>query len=230
MHADLVAISNLWQLDQSNDRLRAEHDGLTGAVRAADAAHKASEVALEEAESRLAALVQRSRKNDRELADYADKRDKTRAMIDGGTAPDYDAATRQLSQCLEIVDRLETAALELMEASEAATKAEAEAEKTVESNRALLGSARQALAARDAGIRAELTAIIGSREPVAVLVPTELRAQYAQQRQKKRAALVNTHENICQACQTKIPAQRVLETALARAIHTCPGCGGWLLP
>lgn len=230
MHADLVAISNLWQLDQANDRLRAEHDGLTGAVRAADTAHKAAEVALEEAESRLSALQQRTRKNDRELADYAEKRDKTRAMIDGGVAPDYDAATRQLAQCLEIVDRLETTALELMEGSEAAAKAEVAAEKACEAATALLASTRESLAARDAGIRLELTGIIAAREPVAVLVPTELRAQYAQQRQKKKSALVNTQENICQSCQTKVPAQRVLETALARAIHTCPGCGGWLLP
>lgn len=230
MHADLVAISNLWQIDHRNDQLRAEHESLTGAVRAADAAGKAAEARLAEIDARREANTQAARTNDRELRDYADKRDRTRKMIDTGTAPDYAAAERQLAQVLEIVDRLETTALELMEAGEGLGRDRLVAQREVDDARRALAAAREALGARDGAIRAELTDLIAGRPPVAEALPHELRAPYAQLRQRKRAALVNTKDNICQVCLTKIPAQRCVETALARALHTCPGCHGWLLP
>lgn len=230
MHPDLVAISNLWQIDHRNDQLRAEHEGLASAVRAADTALKAAEARLAELDARRDANTQTARRNDRELADYADKRDRTRKMIETGTAPDYAAAERQLAQVLEIVDRLETAALELMEGAEAMATERLVAAREVEDARRALTAAREALGARDAPIRSELTELIAARPPVADALPHEYRAAYAQLRQRKRPALVNTKDNMCQGCQTKIPAQRCVETALARAVHTCPGCQGWLLP
>ena len=230
MHADLVAISNLWHIDSANDRLRAEHEALTSAVRSADAGLKEAEAAATAAVAQQESVRQSTRKNDRELADYVERRDRTRAMIEGGSAPDYEAAERQLAQSLEIIDRLETVALDLMEATEAADRAIAETRRTVSLSQVALSTGREALAARDAAIRSELTVLIAERLPVASLLPIEFRAQYAQQRQRKKAALVNTEGNVCRTCQTIIPAQRVLETAIFRAVHACPGCGGWLLP
>lgn len=230
MHADLVAISNLWQLDHRNDELRAEHEGLSTAARAAVAALAAAEALVASTTTEREELLGRARRNDRELADYAEKRDRTRRMIDEGTAPDYAAAERQLKQVLEIVDRLETASLEFMEQIEAADKALATCRAAVEACKATSAAARLALQGRDAPIRAELTEVMKQREPVAAVLPAEYRGAYAQLRQKKRAALVNTKENMCQSCQTRIPAQRVVETAMGTAVHTCPGCGGWLLP
>ena len=230
VHPDLVAVSNLWQIDAASDRLRAEHEGLTAAVRAADAGLRTADAALVAAKSAREAITLRVRANDRELADYAEKRDRTRKMIDGGTAPDYAAAERQLAQCLAIVDRLETTALELMDEVSAADGAVGAAQKEVATFTAALASARAALGARDAAIRTELAALIQAREPVAKELPVDYRGSYAQQRLRKRPALVNTKEAICQQCHTKIPTQRIVETTLATAVHSCPGCGGWLLP
>lgn len=230
MHPDLVAISNLWQIDHRNDLLREEHERLASAVRAAAQTLKAAEAAVEAAVAERDRIVAATRANDRELADYADKRDRTRKMIDTGTAPDYAAAERQLAQVLEIVDRLETTALELLESTETAAGVLVDARREQDRATGVLAEAREALGARDAPIRVELTDLIARRPPLAEEVPGHLRATYAQLRQRKRAALVNTVENICQTCQTRIPTQRVVETTLARAIHNCPGCGAWLLP
>jgi len=230
MHPDLVAISNLWQIDHRNDVLRAEHEGLSLAVRTADAAQRAAEARLVELDVQREANVAATRKNDRELADYAEKRDRTRKMIETGTAPDYAAAERQLAQVLDIVDRLETTALEHMEVAESLVSARLVASRELDEARRALVESRAALAARDADIRAELTALIAKRPPFFDALPHEHRGGYAQLRQRKRPALVNTKDNMCQVCQTKIPAQRCVETALARAVHTCPGCLGWLLP
>ncbi|MSP62009.1 MAG: hypothetical protein EXR72_17095 [Myxococcales bacterium] len=230
MHPDLVLISTLWQLDHQSDLLRAEHDALANAVRAADAAMKVVEVQLAAISVQRDDTILRTRRNDRELADYLDKRDRTRRMIDTGTAPDYAAAEKQLGQVLEIVDRLETAALELMESIEAADLARAGAQREFEVLKQGLTVARAALGARDAPIRAELTDLLGRRPAAADGVPVDYRSPYAYQRQRKRPALVNTREQMCQTCQTRIPGQRIVETTLARAVHTCPGCAGWLLP
>ncbi len=230
MHPDLVAISNLWQLDHQNDRLREEHERLATAVRAAAAALKAAEATTLGATAERDRVTTATRANDRELADYADKRERTRKMIDTGTAPDYPAAERQLAQVLEIVDRLETVALELLDSAEIAATALAAAGREQAQAVTALADARVALGARDAPIRSELTELIAKRPPLADEVRAELRATYAQLRQRKRPALVNTVENMCQTCQTRIPTQRVVETTLARAIHNCPGCGAWLLP
>ncbi len=230
MHPDLVAISNLWQLDHQNDLLREEHERLASAVRTAASVLKAAEASVAAATAERDRITTATRTNDRELADYADKRDRTRKMIDTGTAPDYAAAERQLAQVLEIVDRLETAALELLDATEGAARTLLDARKEQERATTALAEAREALGARDAPIRAELTELIARRPPLAEEVRGELRSTYAQLRQRKRPALVNTVENMCQTCQTRIPTQRVVETTLARAIHNCPGCGAWLLP
>ncbi len=230
MHPDLVLISNLWQIDHQCDLLRAEHEALANAVRAADAAVKGVEAQLSAIAVQRDDATQRTRKNDRELADYVDKRDRTGKMIDTGTAPDYAAAVKQLAQVLEIVDRLETGALELMEAVEALEEARASAQRELESGKRALVVARTALATRDRPVRAELTELLESRPDAADDVPAEYQSAYAYQRQRKRPALVNTHEQMCQTCQTRIPGQRIVETTLARAVHTCPGCAGWLLP
>ncbi len=230
MHPELVLISNLWQIDHQCDLLRAEHEALANAVRAADAAVKAVEAQLAAIAVQRDEAIQSTRKNDRELADYLDKRDRTRKMIDTGTAPDYAAAEKQLAQVLEIVDRLETAALELMEAVEAVEQARASAQRELELGKQVLVAARAALGARDAPIRAELTELLECRPDAADDLPVDYRSAYAYQRQRKRPALVNTRDQMCQSCQTRIPGQRIVETTLARAVHTCPGCAGWLLP
>ena len=163
MHPDLVAISNLWQIDHRNDLLREEHERLASAVRAAAQTLKAAEAAVEAAVAERDRIVAATRANDRELADYADKRDRTRKMIDTGTAPDYAAAERQLAQVLEIVDRLETTALELLESTETAAGVLVDARREQDRATGVLAEAREALGARDAPIRVELTDLIARR-------------------------------------------------------------------
>lgn len=230
MHPDLVAISNLWSADHAVDTLKAEHEALTLAVQRAQAAVTEAEAAAAATEAALAEVRKAERVNQRSLDDYAQKRDTTRRMIDEGTAPDYAAAERQLARCLEIVDQLETTGLELLErvdALDAELRAHREAgrRRTTE-----LEDARAALRARDAALRAEMAEALARRGPAAEALPAELRAPYAELRRKKRRVVVNTEEGICVACRAHVGAQRIAEVALGRALHACPGCGGFLLP
>lgn len=230
MHPDLVAISNVWQRDADTDRLKAEHGVLAGAVTSANTALAAGRARVTAAEAALAAVKEEERKNARQREDYGAKRDATQRMIDSGTAPDYDAATRQLESCIRIVDELETTALELLDRLDAAQAELAAARADVAAAEAALATARAALTARDADLRAELGRVLEAREAAWAELPHEYRTPYTDLRRRKRRALVNVVENTCTECSMRVPPQRLVEVQMARAVHTCPGCQGYILP
>lgn len=230
MHPDLVAVSNVWQVDSSLDRLRAEHEGLTGAVARATEARARAEKTRDEARAALDALVKSDRENGRELDSYVQKRDATRRMIDGGTAPDYAAAERQLAQCAAKVDELETSGLEILERIDGAKATLAAAEKALAKADEELRDARGALTARDAPIRAEMAALAPKREAAWAELPHVLRDPYADLRRRKRPVLVNVVEGSCSVCHMRVPPQKAIEVQLGRATHTCVGCQAFLLP
>lgn len=230
MHPELVAIANVWQADVKVDSLRAEHEGLVAAASSAIEANKAATAVLSEARATLTQLQGKERVNNRELDSYVQKRDATKRMIDEGTAPDYAAAERQLAGCRAKVDELETTGLELLDAIEAAQGAVRAAERAGADAATAERDARQALAARDAAIRSELAVALGARELAWKELPAELRTPYTELRRRKRTVLVNVVEGACSVCHMRVPPQRVVEVQMKRALHTCVGCGGYLLP
>jgi predicted nucleic acid-binding Zn-ribbon protein len=230
LHPDLVAISNVWQRDAVNDQLRAEHEGLSSAVAAATRELTAATAAATAAAAALEAAKKDERANSRSLDEYGQKRDSTRKMIDGGTTPDYAASTRQLEKILVIIDELETKGLELLDVLEGSErtlkttlKAQGEAEK-------VLADAKAALAARDGAIRTELAALTKPRAAAWAELPADYHAPYQELRRRKRRALVNTVDGVCTQCSMRVPAQKVNEIQLGRAVHTCPGCQAYVLP
>lgn len=230
MHPDLVAISNLWQCDVRVDTLRAEHERLVAAVNAAIQAHKAALTARDAAKAALDALKVQERANNRELDSYVQKRDSTKRMIDDGSTPDYAAAERQLAGCRAKVDEFETIGLDLLDRIDAANADLAAAEKALAESVTTEKDARQALGARDAALRVELTAALGDREAAWREVPTDYHTPYAELRRRKRVALVNVEEGVCSVCHMRVAPQKMNEVQMKRAVHTCVGCGGYLLP
>ena len=131
---------------------------------------------------------------------------------------------------LVIIDELETKGLELLDVLEAAertlkttVKAQGEAEK-------VLADAKAALAARDGAIRTELAALTKPRAAAWAELPPDYHAPYQELRRRKRRALVNTVDGVCTQCSMKVPAQKLNEIQLGRAVHTCPGCQAYVLP
>ena len=212
------------------DALRAEHERLVGGATAAIQAHKDAVAAREAAKGALEAVKAEERVNNRELDSYVQKRDTTKRMIEQGTAPDYAAAERQLANCVAKVDDLETIGLELLDRIEAATAALAAAEEARKKAEAAESEARAALGARDAGLRVELTAALKDREAAWGELHADYHVPYAELRRRKRPALVNVVEGVCATCHMRVPPQKLNEVQLKRAVHTCVGCGGYLLP
>lgn len=230
MHPDLVAISNLWQADVRVDTLRAEHEHLVSTVTGAIQAHKDTLAARDAAKAALDAAKGEERVNNRELDSYAQKRDATKRMLDDGSAPNYAAAERQLANCIALVDELETKGLDLLDRVDAATTALAAAEKALVDAVAAERAARQALAARDAPLRVELTDALQVREGAWAELPFDYQTPYSELRRRKRVALVNVEEGTCTVCHMRVAPQKLNEVQMKRAVHTCVGCGGYLLP
>ena len=231
MHIDLVAICNVWSADSSIDRLRAEHEALANAARTGVSTLAEAEGSLVAATRHRDALALQTRANDRELSGYVEKRDRTRTMINTGTAPDYAAAERQLAQVIVIVDQLETKSLELMDALDAGVASVVAAEKLRAKAVTALAEARMALGARDAPIREEITVFSARQKLAAAELPPDYRGAYAEQRRRKRPAVTNTKEGgICVNCGMKARPQLLSEVQMDRAVHACTGCGAWFLP
>lgn len=230
LHPDLVAISNLWQADVRVDALRGEHEQLVAAATAAIQANKDAVAARDAAKAALDAVKVDEHANTRELDGYAQKRDTTKRMIDEGTAPDYAAAERQLANCIAKVDELETIGLGLLDRIEAATAALTAAEEVRRGAEGAEREARAALAARDGSLRVELKAALATREGAWKELPGDYQIPYTELRRRKRVALVNVVDGTCAACHMRVPPQKLNEVQLQRAVHTCVGCGGYLLP
>ncbi|MDP2314242.1 MAG: hypothetical protein Q8P41_15170 [Pseudomonadota bacterium] len=230
MHPDLVAISNLWQADVRVDSLRAEHERLVATVNAAIQTHKDAVVARDAAKAVLDATKAEERVNSRELDSYVQKRDATKRMIDDGSSPNYAATERQLANCIALVDELETKGLDLLDRLDAATAGLAAAEKALATAEADERAARQALGARDASLRVDLTAALRAREVVWGELPFDYQTPYSELRRRKRVALVNVEEGNCTVCHMRVAPQKLNEVQMKRAVHTCVGCGGYLLP
>lgn len=231
MHPGLVAISNLWQCDAASDRLRAEHARLTAAVQEADRALAAARARLAELAAALAGAKETSRGIARELEGYVAKRDRTRAMLADGSAPDWGTAERQLQQLEKIIDGLETRSLEQMEGEERIVADQVAAGGVLSGSEARLRSAKEALAARDGAIRAELAEVLARKQAAEPAVPMDYRGAYAELRRRKRSAIINVlDDGTCSSCGANLPRQRVNDTRLDRGVHACVGCGGWILP
>jgi hypothetical protein len=220
----------VWQADVRVDTLKAEHERLSAVVAAAIQAQKDALAARDAAKIALDAVKAEDRHNSRELDSYVQKRNATKKMIDEGAAPDYAAAERQLARCRELVDELETTGLELIDRVEAATAALAAAEDACVKAALAEREAKQALAARDPGLRIELGAALKDREAAWAELPVDYRIPYSDLRRRKRVALVNVVDGICSTCHMAVAPQKVNEVQMKRAVHTCVGCGGYLLP
>jgi predicted nucleic acid-binding Zn-ribbon protein len=75
-----------------------------------------------------------------------------------------------------------------------------------------------------------MAGILPKRDEAWKALLSEYRGHYEELRRKKRAAVVNVVEDICQVCHMQVPPQWIMETRMLRAVHTCPGCTGYLLP
>jgi predicted nucleic acid-binding Zn-ribbon protein len=227
LHVDLCVIRDLLAVDVEQDALRVEAGELAGAVRSAKDIVAKTQAGLAQAEASLAAAVTDERTLNRRLADYTAKRDRTRRLIDAGEAPDYQTAVKQYEQCASIVDDLETALLEAMDAHEAADEVVAGARLRVAQAEAAYRSATEAQATRRPAVASRYKELSPVRAERAQALNPSQAHHYAILRKRETPILVYIVNGTCSHCHVAPPAQMMVEVGSDRRVHTCRNCSSW---
>jgi len=229
LHPDTARIASLWEIDHAIEGLRNEIKRLYADVEAAKVAIVEAETALASRESELLAAKEHERALSRKLAMYVGQRDRTKEMLDTGTAPDYGAAKKQYEQCAAIADATEGELLEAMEKSEAATAARDGAIARLGEEKQRLASTQEIRKSKDHGLRVELEAKTPIREERWKALHPDDRTQYANLIRLGKEPIAEIREKTCFACHTEVGPQARVEIAQEKATHRCRGCQRWLI-
>ena len=229
MHPDTARIAALWEVDHAIEGLKSEIKRLYADVDAAKLAIVEAETALATREKELAAAKEHERALSRKLAMYVGQRDRTKEMLDTGTAPDYGAAKKQYEQCAAIADETESELLQAMEQSEAATTARDAGTARLEQEKQRLASAVEIRKSRDHGLRVELESKTPIREERWKVLHPDDRTQYANLIRLGKEPIAEIRGKTCFACHTEVGPQVRTEIAQAKASHRCRGCQRWLI-
>jgi predicted nucleic acid-binding Zn-ribbon protein len=230
MHPEIVALCSLLEVDAEMEQIRSALEELSDAVKKGSTEVGVVEDELKQLLEELAENEQSTRAVRRKCADYTRKRDKTRAMIDEGRAPDFFVAEKQFKQCAEIVDELEFEELELMESRE-------EMEIHQRSLDLRLAERREGYAQAVVNQREQRPPQVARYRELQPLkterknrVPRFLHSAYDSLRQQERAPLVRLDGDTCSHCHLGAPPQMVIEIRTGKRPHICRGCSAWLLP
>ena len=229
MHADTARIAALWEVDHAIDALKTEIKRLYADVETAKQAIVDAEKALTAREQELHATKESERALSRKLAMYVGQRDRTKEMLDTGTAPDYGAAKKQYEQCAAIADETESALLEAMEKSEAATAARDAATARLAEEKQRLASAQDIRKSRDHGLRVELETKTPLREERWKALHPDDRPLYMNLLRQGKEPLAEIRGGTCFACHTEVGPQARMEVERGKTSHHCRGCQRWLI-
>ena len=230
MHPDIRALSELWEVDEEMDQIRSDLESLADQIRVEATRLQSLKEELSALESRIEENQKETRTVHRRCQDYIKKRDKTRAMIDEGRAPDFFVAQKQFDQCAAIVDELEFEELELMESREEMELLRRGLEHKLAEQSDVLQSASSAQSTQRPGKVARYRELQPLRVERLGGVQRFLHAAYDSLRERKKIPLVHLVGSNCSQCNIGAPPQMVLEVTKGKRAHPCRGCGAWLLP
>ena len=229
MHPDTARIAALWEIDHAIEGLKNEIKRLFADVENAKKAIVDAEAALASRNNELAAAKEHERALSRKLAMYVGQRDRTKEMLDTGTAPDYGAAKKQYEQCAVIADETESELLAAMEQSETATTARDAATARLVEEKQRLASAQEIRKSRDHGLRVELESKTPVREERWKAIHPDDRTQYANLMRLGKEPIAEIRAGTCFACHTEVAPQARMEVDRGSVPHRCRGCQRWLI-
>ncbi len=227
MHPDILAIRSVWKIDHEMDQLKAEARKLAAAIEAAKARIVTVEAEQAAQAEQVARLAAQEAEVQRKLDDYTRRRDKTRALINAGTA-DYAQAQRQLEQCIVLVDQFETEVLGLIEQREAVVALQVRSAKVRSAAQLDLEAARKGQSTRRPEIEARFKVLEAARPAAWAGLVHPLQAPYNDLRRRGKAVQVDVVDGVCPQCHHQVGAQVLIEVARGRGAHACRGCGAWL--
>jgi predicted nucleic acid-binding Zn-ribbon protein len=229
VHPDTARIAALWEVDHAIEGLKNEIKRLYADVETAKLAIVDAESGLAARDKDLASAKEHERALSRKLAMYVGQRDRTKEMLDTGTAPDYGAAKKQYEQCAAIADETESELLVAMEQSEAATSARDAATARLDQEKQRLAGAQEIRKSRDHGLRVELETKTPLREERWKAIHPDDRPLYMNLLRQGKEPIAEIRAGTCFACHTEIGPQARMEVERNKAPHHCRGCQRWLI-
>ncbi len=227
MNDDLIEIHALLRVEQELEALKAEAGDLAAAVKKRRDRVAQREAERSAAEAELVTAREAERALSRQVDDYTRKRDKTRQLIDSGTAPDYHAAERQLVGCQEVLDRLEGELLEAMDAREIIEARIEAAREGAGIEQARVRDALTRQSTRRPGVEARWKELAPERKAKRAAMPRDLLRRYDDLRGRQRPVLVTVTDGSCEHCHMRVPPHVIQNFDRGRLV-TCSGCGCWV--
>ena len=224
MQEELFVIRDLHNIDAEIDAARARLAEMVGRVRQTTAEVSEAKAALAEIEAAVAAVQEEERTLNRRMEEYILRRDRTRGLIDAGKVSDFITASRQLDQCEQIVDELETEVLDRMERREELEGKSAAAGARLAAGRAADTEARQPYHQEAPTLKSRIETLTAQRVPLLGRLNPDYRRQYSDLRGRGKLALCNITDAACSACHETPPPQVIIEVGAGTRIHSCRGC------
>ena len=230
VHADMVLIVRLWELDQLIDQARKTAADLKAVVTDIDQQTANCLQQQKEQETLLQKVIVEEAAVQQDLDRYIVRRDRTAKLLEGGSELDYVTVERQLLQCTEKVDELENAVLELMEQRDQHI-----------GRIAHLGTEMSRLEDDRTAAHAEWVRVGRiARTEIETLTPRRVAALseltrdqavvYEDFRKRTKAPVAVFGGHSCGVCHVSAGSQVYLEVSQGRRVHQCRGCNRWLLP
>ncbi len=228
MHPELEALAALWAEDQALDRLTDELAALHARVEACKGELVSARAAHEVLVAERAALKERDHALSRRLDTYVKRRDRTQQQLDAGIVSDFLVAQKQLSECTDIVDEIETDLLELYEEIEDCDGRMDRSLGGVELRELKLREATSALDTRSPGLHAEITVQSSTRDDARTHVRGDYLSRYGLLIEKGREPISALRGADCGGCFKRIPQERLEAHKRAVSVQTCPSCSRFL--
>ncbi len=228
MHPDLETLMVLDSQDRQLQALSREeqrwkrilHEAVQRAQRE-DEAREAARRAMRENQQRQATL-------ERRITELEQRRCSTLRALDAGLA-EPTVAEEQIRAIAALLDTLETELLERMEAQPALEEALAEADGRAREAASFLDAQRAAHGPKMDELRKRREALLPERRATLEQLDPHLAQRYEALLARKDRAVAPIENGACSCCQMVVRQQIVTDLKRGR-IHTCGGCGRWLLP
>lgn len=228
MNPELERLSRLADLDDAITARERELEAARAAAPEARARAAQAEVARAAIAAELAAHAAKERAGEREIELYRTRLARAVQALETG-AGDAAAAERQRVQCVEILDRLETELLELLEARDGIAGRLAAADEALAARRAEISAAEVATAPAVDAATAALVELRAERDALRPAIEAHELARYDQLRGRGRRPVSAIVDKACKACRRGLIPHQLHELARGR-LERCGGCGRWLLP
>jgi predicted nucleic acid-binding Zn-ribbon protein len=221
----LEKLLELQRLDTAIARLDMEGRAIPTAIQALETHLAAARAGLDSARARAEQLQKERRAKERDLDEATlNVKKKQARLFEIKTNEEYSAVLKEIEALKSKGSKLEEEILELLERSDAAAKAVAEAEREFKAAEAASQKDRAAKEAQLALLQRELAGLREARQGQASRLESGLLQQYARLVKIRGVAVVAVKDGSCGGCGMALTPQSYNEVRRNDRMFTCPSC------